>query len=205
MGVIRRAAWGTGAGIGLILSASALAGEMADLAAPEPTLVLAAHSSVVPLSQTEESLNGAPAVIPGPADPGSIKAPAITGAVAGNDVFIMVTGGQGDDLAVSETVLAALADAGALAGAALAAGPWTADNALAGADVSGAGAMPASIPGKDGHGRAASDSLARLAAALADAAGGEQTPGSVPENITGTAAPMALAAHGEAINASEIE
>ena len=202
MGASRRSAWVIAAGIGLILCVPAWADEVAGMAAQEANLLVAAHSTVAPVSQTEESLNAAPAAIP---DQDSTKAPAIASALAENDVFIMVTGGQGAGLAVSETILTALADAEAMAGADMAAGPWIADNAMAGADVSGTEAMPASIPGSDRHGGAASDGLARLTAALSDAVyASEDAPDSAPENAADTA-PMALAAHGEAINASEIE
>lgn len=188
-----------GVAIGLIASSPAARGQEYP-GIPEASLLLAAHSSVVPMSETGEWLNAAPAEIPAPADPASIRAPAISAALAENDVFISASRGAGDGLAMSRTALAALAAAEASAGESLSGGTFDTDNDIGGADVSGDGAMLASMPGTARNGGAAA-SLAQFMLSLIDALDGGRQPDMAPEN----AAPVSLAAHDGAINATEIE
>lgn len=199
MGAIRVKALTMGVAIGLIASMPVARGQEYP-GVPEASLLVAAHSSVVPMSETGEWLNGAPAEIPAPADPASIRAPAISAALAENDVFINATRGGGDGLAMSRTALAALAAAEASAGESLSGGIFDTDNGIGGADVSGDGAMLASMPGTARNASAAA-SLAQFLLSLVEVLDGGRQPDMAPEN----AAPVSLAAHGGAINATEIE
>jgi hypothetical protein len=186
-----------GAAIGLI-AWSPVASADGDVLKPEDSLLLAAHSSVVPMSETGEWLNGPPPEIPAPADPASVRAPAISAALAENDVFIMVTGDTSSGLAVSRTAMAGLAEAEASVREVLSDGARITDNGISGADVSGSHAMMASIPASVRHGGSGSGVLGRMAAPFVDAL---DTPEMAPENVP----PVALVAHGDAINGIEFE